>query len=263
MKRVFITGASSGIGAALARRYAGQGAVLGLVARRKEALEQLAASLPNPGSHRIYALDVTDHLALSEAAADFMAALDGIDVVIANAGVSRGTLTEYSEDLPVFERIVATNLVATVATFAPFLATLRAQARSGYRSGRLVGIGSVAGVRGLPGSGAYSASKAAVMSYCESLRVELNGSGIKVVTITPGYIDTPMTQSNAYPMPFLMPVEKFAARAVDAIHSGVSYKVIPWQMGMVARVLRRLPDWAYDFAFSKAPHKARSAPEQP
>jgi NAD(P)-dependent dehydrogenase (short-subunit alcohol dehydrogenase family) len=262
MKRVFITGASSGIGAALARRYAGEGAVIGLLARRKEALEELAASLPNAGRHRIYPLDVTDHLALSEAAADFIAACGGIDVVIANAGVSRGTLTEYSEDLPVFERIVATNLVATVATFAPFLATLKAQARAGNRNGRLVGIGSVAGVRGLPGAGAYSASKAAVMSYCESLRVELNGSGIKVVTITPGYIDTPMTRSNAYPMPFLMPVEKFAARAVDAIHAGVSDKVIPWQMGIVARVLRRLPDWAYDFAFSKAPHKARSTPEQ-
>ncbi|MES2535779.1 MAG: SDR family oxidoreductase [Pseudomonadota bacterium] len=263
MKRVFITGASSGIGAALAQRYAEQGAVLGLVARRKENLEQLAASLPNAGSHRLYALDVTDHLALSGAAADFIAGFGGVDVVIANAGVSRGTLTEFSEDLPVFERIVATNLVATVATFAPFLATLKAQARAGNRDGRLVGIGSVAGIRGLPGSGAYSASKAAVMSYCESLRVELNGSGIKVVTITPGYIDTPMTRNNAYPMPFLMPVEKFAARAVDTIHAGVSYKVIPWQMGLVASALRRLPDWVYDFAFSKAPHKARGMADKP
>jgi short-subunit dehydrogenase len=262
MKRVFITGASSGIGAALARRYAEQGAVLGLVARRKQTLEQLAAGLPNSGRHRIYALDVTDHAALAAAAADFVAAMGGVDVVIANAGISRGTLTEYAKDLQVFERIIATNVVATVATFAPFIVTLRAQAQSGNRNCRLVGIGSVAGIRGLPGAGAYSASKAAVISYCESLRVELKNSGVKVVTIMPGYIDTPMTQSNSYPMPFLMPAGKFAIRAVAAIDAGSSDAVIPWQMGLVARLLRLLPNWLYDLAFSKAPHKARNAPEQ-
>lgn len=257
MKRVFITGASSGIGAALARQYARQGAMLGLVARRRPKLDELLADLPHPGRHRAYALDVTDHAALAQAAADFIAAGGGADIVIANAGVSRGTLTEYAEDLPVFERIFATNVSATVATFAPFVAAMKAQARAGDAGCRLVGIGSVAGIRGLPGSGAYSASKAAVMSYCESLRVELRGSGIRVVTIAPGYIDTPMTQVNTYPMPFLMPAEKFAARAAAAIDAGVSYKVIPWQMGMVAKLLRLLPNALYDFAFAKAPHKAR------
>ncbi len=257
MKRVFITGASSGIGAALAKRYAEQGAMLGLVARRTALLEQLVAGLPNPQRHRIYALDVTDHAALSTAAGDFMAAAGGIDAVIANAGVSQGTLTEHAEDLPVFDRIIATNVNATVATFAPFIAAMKRQAQDGRGDCRLVGIASVAGIRGLPGVGAYSASKAAVISYCESLRVELKGSGIRVVTIAPGYIDTPMTQANRYPMPFLMPVEKFAAKAVEAIDAGVSYRVIPWQMGVVARLLRLLPNWLYDFAFSKAPHKAR------
>jgi len=261
MKRVFITGASSGIGAALAQRYAEQGAVLGLAARRGQALEQLAASLPNAAAHRIYALDVTDHAALAAAAADFIAAHGGADVVIANAGISRGTLTEYADDLPVFARIVATNVTATVATFAPFIATLKAQAQSGNADCRLVGIGSVAGIRGLPGAGAYSASKAAVISYCESLRVELKTSGVKVVTIMPGYIDTPMTRGNAYPMPFLMPAEKFAAQAIAAIEAGASSRVIPWQMGIVARLLKILPNRAYDFAFSKAPHKARSVQE--
>lgn len=262
MKRVFITGASSGIGAALAQRYAEQGAALGLVARREPALKQLVAGLPNPSRHRIYALDVTDHAALSAAAEDFIAAVGGVDVVIANAGVSRGTLTDHAEDLPVFEHIIATNLVAMVATFTPFIAVLKAQAQAGNRTGRLVGIGSVAGIRGLPGSGAYSASKAAVISYCESLRVELKSSGVKVVTITPGYIDTPMTQFNAYPMPFLMPAGQFALRAVSAIDAGTRYKVIPWQMGVVAKLLRMLPDRVYDFVFSKAPHKARKLPEQ-
>ena len=260
MKRVFITGASSGIGAALARHYAQQGATLGLVARRRPLLEQLAASLPHPERHRIYPLDVTDHAALAAAAADFIDASGGADVVIANAGISQGTLTEYTEDLAVFERIVATNVTATVATFAPFIAAMKQQAQAGRRACCLVGIGSVAGVRGLPGAGAYSASKAAVRSYCESLRVELRASGIKVVTIAPGYVDTPMTQVNDYPMPFLMPVEKFAAHAVAAIDAGVSYRVIPWQMSGVAKLLRVLPNAIYDFAFAKAPHKKRTTP---
>ena len=259
MKRVFITGASSGLGAALAQRYAAEGASLGLVARRRELLEQLVACLPNPQRHRGYGLDVTDHAALAGAAADFIRANGGIEVVIANAGISAGTLTEHAEDLAVFERILATNVTATVATFAPFIAAMKRQAQAGSRDCRLVGIASVAGIRGLPGAGAYSASKAAVISYCESLRIELKTSGIKVVTIAPGYIDTPMTQVNTYPMPFLMSAPGFAERAVAAIDAGTSYRVIPWQMGVVATLLRLLPNRLYDFAFSKAPHKTRNA----
>lgn len=255
MQTVFITGASSGLGAALARHYAAQGAMLGLVARRAPLLAQLVASLPHPERHRIYALDVTDHAALTAAARDFIAASGGVDIVIANAGVSQGTLTEFAEDIPVFERIVATNLTATVATFAPFIAGMKA--RTGRSACRLVGIGSVAGIRGLPGAEAYSASKAAVISYCESLRVELKRSGIKVVTIAPGYIDTPMTQVNSYRMPFLLPAEQFARRAAAAIAYGASYRVIPWQMGVVAKLLRLLPNPLYDLLFSNAPHKAR------
>ncbi len=259
MTRVFLTGASSGIGAALARAYAAQGATLGLVARRRDVLEQLAASLPNSERHIVYALDVTDRGALALAAADFLARMGGVDIVIANAGVSQGTLTEYAEDLAVFDSIIATNVNATVATFAPFIAAMKAQASPG----RLVGIGSVAGIRGLPGAGAYSASKAAVLCYCESLRLELRSSGIKVVTIAPGYIDTPMTAHNAYPMPFLMPAARFAARAVRAIAAGDSYRVIPWQMGVVAKLLRALPNAVYDFAFARAPHKARKSATLP
>lgn len=258
MKRVFITGASSGIGAALAQRYAEQGAILGLVARRQSVLEQLRAGLPHPQRHRVYALDVTDHAALRDAASDFIAAAGGVDVVIANAGISQGTLTAYGEDMAVFERIVATNLSATVATFSPFLAVITEQARLGSRDCRLVGVGSVAGIRGLPGASAYSASKAAVISYCESLRVELRASGIKVVTLVPGYVDTPMTQVNTYPMPFLMPVEVFAAKAIRAIDAGTDYTVIPWQMGIVAKLLRLLPNPVYDWIFSKAPYKTRN-----
>ena len=122
---------------------------------------------------------MTDHAALRAAGEDFLVALGGVDVVIANAGVSRGTLTEYAEDLAVFERVVATNVTATVATFTPFIGAMKKQAAAGSRDCRLVGIASVAGIRGLPGSEAYSASKAAVISYCESLRVELKRSGIR------------------------------------------------------------------------------------
>lgn len=255
--RVFITGASSGLGAALAHEYAGQGAVLGLVARRRDALDQLVATLPPGSAHRVYPVDVTDHAALAAAAQDFVAS-GGIDVVIANAGISVGTLTSDPADLGAFERVFATNVIATAATFAPFIAAMHAQHRNGRTGMRLVGIGSVAGIRGLPGAGAYSASKAAVISYCESLRVELRGSGIRVVTIAPGYIDTPMTQVNSYRMPFLMAAPRFAARAAAAIAGGVSYRVIPWQMGLVSRLLRGLPNRVYDWIMAKAPHKARA-----
>lgn len=258
MTRVFITGASSGIGAALAREYAAQGATLGLVARRRDILDELAASLPHPERHSVYALDVTDHASLQQAAADFIAKNGGADIVIANAGISHGTLTDHPEDQRVFDAIIATNVSATVATFTPFIAGMKTQAgKQRDECKRLVGIGSVAGVRGLPGAGAYSASKAAVRCYCESLRLEMRAHGVKVVTIAPGYIATPMTAKNRYPMPFLMPVERFARKAVATIARGDSYRVIPWQMGIVAKVLRLLPNAVYDLLFAKAPHKAR------
>ncbi|MBV6324187.1 SDR family oxidoreductase [Duganella violaceipulchra] len=254
-ERVFITGASSGLGAALAAEYAAQGATLGLLARRSAMLDQLIATLPNPERHRAYAVDVRDHAAIAAAAQAFMAHAGGIDVVIANAGISVGTLTEFAEDIPVFEAVIATNVVATAATFAPFIPAMKAQ----RTPARLVGIGSVAGIRGLPGAEAYSASKAAVISYCESLRLEMKPYGIRVVTLCPGYIDTPMTQVNPYPMPFLMAPATFAAKAARTIAAGNSYKVIPWQMGVVAKLLRMLPNPLYDLAFAKAPHKPRKA----
>ncbi|MFZ6641459.1 SDR family oxidoreductase [Undibacterium sp. TC4M20W] len=257
MKTVFITGASSGIGAALARAYAEQGVTLGLLARRQEVLEELRQSLPNPGQHHIYAVDVTDHEALTKAANDFMQAVGQVNIVIANAGISVGTLSEYASDIKVFDSVLQTNLIATVATFSPFINAMKTYAHN--VDCRLVGIGSVAGIRGLPGAGAYCASKAAVISYCESLRVELRDSGIRVVTIAPGYIDTPMTKGNPYPMPFLMPVKAFCASALGTIDAGNTYRVIPWQMGVVAKVMRILPNWLYDAVFARARRKPRAA----
>jgi short-subunit dehydrogenase len=253
--RVFITGASSGIGAALARVYAARGATLGLVGRRADALHELATELAAslPGQHHVYAVDVLDHAALARAAADFLAQAGGVEIVIAAAGISQGTLTERPEDLPLFDAVFATNVGATIATFAPFIAAMKA----GGGARRLVAIGSVAGVRGMKGAGAYCASKAAVHSYAESLRLEMKPYGIRVVTIAPGYIDTPMTRNNRFPMPFLMPAARFADAAVRAIDAGASYRTIPWQMGVVAKLLRALPNFLFDPLFARAPQKAR------
>ena len=247
---VFLTGASSGIGAALAAEFARRGATLGLVARRREPLEAFAASLP--GRHHCHALDVTDKDALVAAAAAFEQATGGADLVIANAGISVGVLTEYYEDLDAFGDVFETNVLAMAYTFHPFIAPMRARGR-----GTLVGIGSVAGIRGLPGSEAYCASKAAVISYCESLRVELKRAGVKVVTISPGFVRTPLTAKNPYRMPFLMEPEAFARQAADAMLAGVSYRVIPWQMGVVAKLLRLLPNALFDRAFGNRPYKPR------
>jgi hypothetical protein len=249
---VFLTGASSGIGAALAREFAGRGATLGLVARRQPLLDELIGTLP--GVHHAYACDVTDRDALIAAARAFDAATGGADVVIANAGISEGVLTEYYEDLDAFRRVMDTNVLAMAHTFHPFIGPMRTRGR-----GTLVGIASVAGIRGLPGSEAYCASKAAAISYCESLRVELRKSGVRVVTIAPGFVRTPLTAKNPYKMPFLMEPADFARAAAGRIMAGSSYAVVPWQMGVVAKLLRLLPNWAFDRAFGNRPYKPRKA----
>jgi len=249
---VFITGASSGIGAALAREFAARGATLGLVARRADALAALAASLP--GTHHVYALDVTDTDALIAAARAFEAATGGADLVIANAGISVGVKTEYYEDLAQFRRVFDTNVFAVAGTFHPFIAPMKARGR-----GTLAAIASVAGVRGLPGSEAYCASKAAVISYCESLRVEMAKHGVKVVTVSPGFIRTELTAKNPYAMPFLMDAADFAPRAADAMLAGVRYRTIPWQMGIVAGILKILPRWLFDRVMKRRKQKPRAA----
>ncbi len=249
---VFITGASSGIGAALARAFAARGAKLGLVARRQALLDELAASLP--GVHRSYAVDVTDKDALIAAANAFERDTGGADVVVANAGISVGVLTEHYADLDAFKQVFDTNVLALAYTFHPFIAPMRAR-----RRGKLVGIASVAGIRGLPGSEAYCASKSAVITYCESLRVELRRFGVQVVTILPGFVRTPLTAKNRYPMPFLLEADEFARRAVAAIERDASYAVIPWQMRWVARLLRLLPNGVFDRAFANRPYKPRKS----
>ncbi len=249
--RVVISGASSGLGLALARHYLERGATVAAIARRGDLLQALAAEFPSRVS--VYMLDVRDAPALRAAAVDFIARVGVPDIVIANAGVSIGTLTRHAEDNNVFQHVLDINVQGALHTFQPFLEPMRAAGR-----GRLAGIASVAGFRGLPGAGAYSASKAALISYLESLRLEMRGSGVRVVTICPGYIRTPMTGINPYPMPFMLEADDAARRIARVIERGCSFKVVPWQMALVGRILKWLPNWLYDRLFAKAPHKPRA-----
>ncbi|MFO1244651.1 MAG: SDR family oxidoreductase [Ramlibacter sp.] len=250
---VFITGASSGIGQALAWRYYQAGWRLALVARRTaDTADWANAQGLAPARYAIYSADVAQTDSIVDAGRACIAAQGVPDVVIANAGISIGMDTAVREDIDVMAQTFATNNIGLAATFHPFIAPMTQRG-----SGALVGIASVAGIRGLPGHGAYCASKAAVISYCESLRGELRGSGVKVVTIGPGYIDTPLTRQNRYAMPFLMQPQDFADKAFAAISAGVSYRVIPWQMGVVAKLLRLLPNGVFDKALAGRPRKNR------
>ncbi|MBV7544377.1 SDR family oxidoreductase [Acidovorax sp. sic0104] len=250
---VFITGASSGIGQALALRYHRAGYRLALVARRTSEVKAWASTHGvSADSYEIYSADVSVTDSIVAAGRDCLQRQGVPDVVIANAGISVGMDTAVRDDLDVMARTFATNNLGLAATFHPFV---DAMVQRG--NGTLVGIGSVAGIRGLPGHGAYCASKAAVISYCESLRGEMRPHGVRVVTISPGYIDTPLTQQNRYGMPFLMQPGDFADRAFRAIVAGVSYRVIPWQMGVVAKLLRLLPNMLFDKVLAGRPRKRR------
>ena len=250
--KVFLTGASSGIGEALARHYAQRGATLGLVARRAELLRNLKASLPV--AVEAYECDVRDLPALKRSAEDFIARHGVPDIVIGNAGVSFGTLTESEKDAATFREILEINVLGLVHTFHPFAAPMRARG-----AGSLVGIASVAGFRGLPGASAYSASKAAAIRYLEALRVELRGSGVKVTTICPGFIATAMTAKNPYPMPFIIEADDAARRIARAIDAGKSYAIIPWQMAIVGRILGVLPNAVYDRLMAGRGRKPRKS----
>ena len=254
-KLVFITGASSGIGQALAWRYHQAGWRLALAARRTAEIEDWAKQKGlAPDRYEVYGADVADTDSIVAAGQACLSRQGVPDCVIANAGISVGVDTSVRADIDVIARTFATNNVGLAATFHPFVAAMVQRG-----SGALVGIGSVAGIRGLPGHGAYCASKAAVISYCESLRGELRPSGVKVVTICPGYVATPLTSQNRYSMPFLMQPEDFADRAFRAIEAGASYRVIPWQMGLVAKLLRLLPNGLFDKVLAGRPRKHRQA----
>lgn len=248
---VFITGASSGIGLALAIACLQRGWRVALVARRTEPMAQALQAWPQ-ALWRVWSADVCDATAMQAVAQSCIDEMGLPDTVVANAGISLGVDLADAEDMPVFAQVMETNVQGLVHTFQPFIAPMRAR-----RSGQLVGIASVAGVRGLPGHAAYCASKAAVIACCESLRGELRPHGLQVTTIAPGYVATPLTSRNRYPMPFLMQPDDFARQALRALDAGASFRVIPWPMGLVAKVLRLLPDALFDRLLRGQPRKHR------
>jgi short-subunit dehydrogenase len=250
---VFITGASSGIGQALAARYAREGWRLALVARRSDEVQAWVRTL-GLGEDRVavYRADVAEATSIIAAGQACIAAQGLPDVVIASAGISVGMDSAERGDLEVMRETYAINNLGLAATFHPFLRPMRQRG-----SGTLVGIASVNAIRGMPGHGAYCSSKAAVVSYCESLRGECRRQSVKVVTLLPGYVATPLTAANPYGMPFLMQAEDFAEQAFRAIRAGTSYKVIPWQMAIVAKALRLLPNALFDRLMSRRGRKPR------
>jgi short-subunit dehydrogenase len=247
--RVVITGASSGIGEALARHYAGPASALGLISRRAVETTSFA------GKAISYPLDVTDEAALAAAAHDFIRRFGAPDLVIANAGIASGTDGTDLQDVKKLRKVLETNVAGLAATLAAFAPAMR-QARRGT----LAGVASVAGFRGLAGNGAYCASKSAAITWMESLRAELHGSGVAVVCVCPGYIDTPMTRVNRFRMPFLLSADEGARRIARAIAAKRRLAVIPWQMALVSVVLRAMPGSLYDRLASRAPRKPRDVP---
>ena len=222
-----------------------------MVGRRKPLLEKLQRSLNTPSS--IYAVDVSDEHQLHHAIERHIKKMGMPDIVIANAGVSTGTLNSEKEDLVTFKRVMDINLYGVMHTFLPFMKAFKKR-----RHGQFVGIASVAGIRGLPGSGAYSASKAALINYLESMRIEMLPFNIQVTTIAPGYIKTPMTNDNTYTMPFILEVDEAVKRFMKAIDRKRKFVIIPWQMNILGTLMRLLPASIWDFLAKRGPRKLRA-----
>jgi short-subunit dehydrogenase len=185
-------------------------------------------------------------------AKDFIARFGVPELVIANAGISAGTAGDALDDIAKLRRVLDVNVTGLAATLAAFAPAMRQAGR-----GTLAGVASVAGFRGLSGSGAYSSSKSAAITWMESLRTELHGTGVSVVCVCPGYIDTPMTRVNRFRMPFLLAADDAAALIARAIAARRRVAVIPWQMALVSVALRVIPGWLYDRLASRAPRKPR------
>ena len=237
-KRIFITGTSSGIGRALAEKYAGPGVTLGLNARRTDRLEDLKSALEAKGATAyIFPGDVSDDKVMAKGAQDFIASAGGVDLVIANAG--KGGPDRLDEgNGGRLSHLVAVNVGGVLNTLLPFIPTMLEQ-----RSGHLVTIGSVAGFRALPGRATYGATKSAVKQLMDGFRLELRGSGISVTTVCPGFVESELTDRNNFPMPFFLKTDKAVNMIVGALRQRKKTYTFPWQWRLLLPIISRIPDW--------------------
>ena len=245
-----LTGACGGLGQALARELLSQGAVVALVGLHRPSLQALAALAPMRCA--VYTPDVADSTAMQAMAADWMSRRGAPDLVIANAGVAGGFDTAEADDLAVLRRMLEVNLLGAATTFQPFVKAMRAQ-----RRGALVGVASIAGWRGMPGNGAYCASKGGLIRYLESLRAELRSESIVVSTVSPGYLRTALTAGNRFAMPGLMAPAAAAKAMLAGIARGRTHIVLPARIGWLARLLNLLPGALHDRLLLGQPRKPR------
>ena len=250
-KSIFLTGASSGIGEGLALAFAKKGAMLGLVARRGELLRELADKCEKAGGvARAYPADVTDPSAVEEAFQQFIHEFSTVDILIANAGIGGNDESTRNYHPPSVKKVVDVNLIGAVNAVHAVLPKMLEQGH-----GQLVAMSSLAGFRGLPRSAAYSASKAAMTAFFESVRLDVKDKGISVTIIQPGFIKTPLTAGRASRMPFILELEDAIPLFVRAIEKKKKFAAFPWQLATVVRAARFMPAWMYDRIAGRARYR--------
>ena len=251
-RNVVLTGACGGLGQTLARQLIAQGAHIALLGMQANVLRELADAAPQ--RTRIYTVDVSDAVAMQSVAKDWMAFAGMPDLVIANAGVASGFDTAQAQDLAVLRRMLEINVLGPATTFQPYVQALQER---GVQRCALVGVASIAGWRGMPGNGAYCASKGALIRYLESLRAEWRGTPVTVHTVCPGYLRTALTANNQFTMPGLMEPEDAARIMLARIAKGHTHITIPRRTGWLARLLGALPDAWMDQVLRGQPRKPR------
>jgi short-subunit dehydrogenase len=250
-KIVLLTGASSGIGEGLALALAGRGATLGLIARRRELLDELADRCRKFDSRvRVFALDVTDEVAVAEAADAMRSEFGHIDILIANAGIGGNDEETRAYTPRAVRKVIDTNLIGAVNAVHAVVPQMVDRG-----SGHIVAISSLAGFRGLPKSAAYSASKAGMTAFFESVRLDVKGSGVDVTIIQPGFIKTPLTSGRSNKMPFLMELDDAIPLFIKAIEKKKRFAAFPWQLATIVRAGKFMPSWLYDRIAGRARYR--------
>ena len=235
MKNIFITGGTTGIGLALAKNFLSRGFKVGVCGRDLSKLEPALKNIPQLFS---YQADVTSKEDLQKSIGDFALRNGGLDIIVANAGIGVGA-KDGSLNFDLFEKVIDINVKGVLNTFEESVKHFK------EREGHLVAISSVAAFSGLPGVGAYSASKAAVFRLCEGLSIDLKRKGISVTCICPGFIKTPLTDRNNHKMPFLISAEAGAEKISRAIMKKKDLYIFPWQMAFIMLFSEKLPRWIY------------------